>query len=92
MEIYGPSGVDGVGRVPGVGPADRAREPARPPDVNQPTDQVQISLEARLKSLLEKVPDVRQDLIDRVRSEIEAGTYETDEKVDVAINRLLEDL
>ncbi|MCC7387740.1 MAG: hypothetical protein IT431_03130 [Phycisphaerales bacterium] len=35
---------------------------------------------------------VRQDLIDRVRSEIEAGTYETPEKLDGAAEGLLRDL
>jgi len=34
---------------------------------------------------------VRQDLIDRVRSEIESGTYETEARLDGAIDRLLGD-
>ena len=42
--------------------------------------------------LLSRVPDVRQDLIDRVKGEIDRGTYETDEKIDKAIESLLEDL
>jgi hypothetical protein len=32
---------------------------------------------------------IRQDLVDRVRREIEAGTYETPEKWDAALERLL---
>lgn len=35
---------------------------------------------------------VHQELVDRVRAEIEAGTYETDDKIDAAIDELLEDL
>ena len=92
MEVHGPNGVGGVERVPGVGPAGPAKGAPKPPPASQPVDQVQISLEARLKSLLAKVPDVRQDLIDRVRAEIAAGTYETDEKLDIALDRLLDDL
>jgi negative regulator of flagellin synthesis FlgM len=91
MEVHGPHGVDGVDRVPGVGPGAAAKPPAKSAG-NQPVDQVQISPEARLESLLAKVPEVRQDLIDRVRAEIEAGTYETDERLDTAIDRLLDDL
>jgi len=90
MEVGGPNRVDGVGRVPGVGPAGAAREPAEPPAADQPVDEVQISLEARLNSLLARVPDVRQDMIERVRAEIEAGTYDTEEKLDVALDRLLD--
>ena len=92
MEVRGPNGVEGVGRVPGVGPAGAVRGPSEPPAASQPVDEVQISLEARLKSLLARVPDVRQDLIERVRAEIEAGTYETEEKLDIALGRLLDEL
>lgn len=35
---------------------------------------------------------IRQDLVDRVRKEIEAGTYETEEKWEAALDRLLEHL
>ena len=35
---------------------------------------------------------IRQDLVDRVRKEIEAGTYETEEKWEAALERLLEHL
>ena len=92
MEIQGPNGVGGVGRFPGVGNTGRAREAAKPTGPNQPVDQVQISLEAKLKSLLSQVPEVRENLIERVRREIDAGTYLTEEKLDIAIERLLEDL
>lgn len=35
---------------------------------------------------------VRQDLIDKVRAEIEAGSYETPDKIDAAVENLLEEL
>ena len=35
---------------------------------------------------------VRQDLIDRVRTEIESGSYETEARFDRAITRMLGDL
>lgn len=91
MDIQGPHGVDGVGRVPKMGPTGAPKPPEKPPEA-EPVDQVQISLEARLKALLEKVPEVRQDRIDQIRAEIEAGTYETNERIDIAIDRLIEDL
>jgi len=41
---------------------------------------------------IRELPDVRKDLVARVKAEIAAGTYETPEKLDAAIERLLEDL
>ena len=36
--------------------------------------------------------DIRSDLVERVRREIAAGVYETPEKWDIALQRLLERL
>jgi anti-sigma28 factor (negative regulator of flagellin synthesis) len=33
-------------------------------------------------------PDIRQDLVARVRQEIQAGTYDTPEKLRTALDRL----
>lgn len=55
-------------------------------------DQVEFSRTAQLLSRMAELPDVRQELVNRVRSEIEAGTYETPEKVDAAVDNLVEDL
>ena len=91
MEIRGTGGVDGVGRVPGTGPSKPVNEPAKAAE-GQPVDQVQISTEARLKALLAKVPDVREAEVNEIRDQIEAGTYVTEDKIDIAVDRLLDDL
>jgi Anti-sigma-28 factor, FlgM. len=54
-------------------------------------DTVEFSNTARYLTKL-KSTDVRQDAVDRVRAEIEAGTYETPEKIERVIDALLEDL
>lgn len=38
------------------------------------------------------LPEVRAELVDRVRAEIAAGTYETPEKLQRAVERMLEEL
>ena len=43
-----------------------------------------------LKSL--KSNDIRADKVTSVRAQIDAGTYEKDDKLDLAIDRLLDDL
>ncbi|GAB4193342.1 MAG: hypothetical protein Kow00105_07510 [Phycisphaeraceae bacterium] len=55
-------------------------------------DQVVLSDTAQLLSKLRELPDVRQDLVDQVRAAIADGSYETEDKVDAAIENLLEDL
>ena len=50
---------------------------------------------AELAKWIEKarnLPEVRQDLVERVKSEIDAGAYETPEKIQITIERLLEEL
>lgn len=58
----------------------------------RPTDKVELSTASRLLSRLSEVPEVRQDLVDRVRQEIASGSYETDDKINAAIEGLAEDL
>lgn len=54
-------------------------------------DSVDLSDRARLLSQLKELPDVREELIGRVRGEIAAGGYETDDKLDIAIDNLIAD-
>ena len=53
-------------------------------------DRVEVSNLA--KELARLQDPVRQDLIDSVRAEIESGTYETEARLDGAVDRLLGDL
>jgi hypothetical protein len=55
-------------------------------------DQVEISPEAELVSRVGEIADLRADRIAEIRSEIAAGVYETDEKLDVAVGRLLDEI
>lgn len=61
------------------------------PDPRSPeTDRVELS--AGALDRLREVTEVRQDLVDSVRRSIADGTYDTDERLNDAIERLLEDL
>ena len=55
-------------------------------------DSVEVSEAAHLLAKLSELPDVRRDVVDRVRTQIEAGTYESPEKLDAAVESLAEDL
>ena len=56
------------------------------------SDVVEISNAAALAAKVQEIPDVRADLVARVKGEIEAGTYETPERIDAAVEKLLDDL
>ena len=55
-------------------------------------DRVELSDQACLLSKLKQLPEVREDLVNSVKSQIEAGSYDTAERFDTAINALLDDM
>ena len=53
-------------------------------------DRVEISEMARLLSTLERGGDIRVDKVLAIREAIADGTYETDDKIAVTVDRLIE--
>lgn len=86
-----------MSQVNGIGPMDGSRKilgdslrrmaKVTPPPADAPVDKVEISPEAR-----EMVVRARQERIQGVREEIANGTYETDEKWDVTIRRMVHEM
>ncbi|MBL8745615.1 MAG: flagellar biosynthesis anti-sigma factor FlgM [Phycisphaerae bacterium] len=75
---------------------DAARVSERRPAVEvqvhaEPVDTVDLSERARLLDALRSQPDFRPEVVDRVKGEIERGTYLTDEKLDKALDALIND-
>lgn len=65
--------------------------PADAPKQLRATDRLELSGASHLLNSL-KSNDVRADKVAAVKSQIEAGTYEDDKKLNVAVDRLLDDL
>ena len=84
--IHGPGGLQPPKPTEGVIPGRAAFR------AHQAPDSVEISTAAKLAMRVRDIPDVRADLVARVKAEIVAGTYETSERIEIAIDRLLEDL
>ncbi len=83
----------GAGAVGRAEPREAAQERAvAAPQVKRGEDQVELSEASRLLARLKGLPEIRQDLVDQVRAQIEAGTYESDDKLDQAIEGLLDDI
>jgi len=66
--------------------------PADAPKQLPVTDRVEISGMSHLLKTLKSGGDVRIDKVEAIKQQIEAGTYETDDKLDTAADRLLDDL
>jgi negative regulator of flagellin synthesis FlgM len=65
--------------------------PADAPKQLPISDRVELSgVAGMLKTL--KTNDIRADKVAAVKAQIEAGTYETDDKLDAASDKLLDDL
>lgn len=90
MEIQGSDRVQGPRRIERKTPVDVQQ--AQKAGGQAPADQVQISSKAQHLSALSQVPEVRMDRILQIREEIANGTYESPEKYEKAVDRLLKEL
>ena len=89
MKIEGATYVHGPHALQAPHRSGGARGPQAAP---QPIDQLDISREAQELSQARQSAPIRQDLVDRVRAEIAAGVYDTEEKFDLALDRLAAEL
>lgn len=86
--------VNPIGAAGGVNPIESAAAtgPKQLEGIRSVTDTVEISEIARLAAKVQDIPDVRQDLVATAKTEIASGTFETTQRIEVAIERLMEDL
>jgi len=91
MQINGPTHLHGAHPVN----APHHSSPARPAEQARPAqiaDEVQISEAARLAEQSQSSGEVRADRVAAIRAQIAEGTYETADKLDVAVARLLDEI
>ncbi len=91
MQIYGPSQLHGAQSLSGPHTKSAPQKTASPQPISS-GDQLDISEAGQAAAKMSEVPDIRSDLVARVRSEIANGTYDTAEKFDVAIDRMLDEI
>jgi len=88
IDIHGvqpPVAPRAIEQTSAITPGSAKVEPAGVSDV------VEISDVARLAAKVNEIPDVRADLVQQVKAELAAGTYETPEKIEIAVERLMEE-
>ncbi len=65
------------------------------PQVSGPTspkDEVEISAVGKMLDDASRTPGIREQRLAQIKAAIEAGTYETPEKLELALNRMVEQL
>ena len=63
----------------------------QPHRVESSQDRVELSEHARHLDRIRQLPDIRQSLVNDIRSAIENGAYDTDGKLELAIDKLVEE-
>ena len=88
MDIGRTEGVGGPGRVEGPQKISKVTPPSGPSG-SAPLDQVDISARAHLTSEALALPAVRAERVQEVKKLIESGRFETDARLQGALDRFL---
>ena len=91
MQIHGPAHIHGAQAINSPH-RTLATEPNVASDYANPADELDISHEADLASRAREVPDIRADRVAEIRRQIESGEYETEERLNLALDRLLDEI
>lgn len=91
MHIHGTSQVHGAHGINAPHFANRPQN-TQAPATGQAVDRVEISAAAEAAMKATETGGIRHELVNMIRSQIAAGTYDTPEKMDIAMERLLDQL
>jgi negative regulator of flagellin synthesis FlgM len=91
MQIYGPSQIHGSQGI-NAPHSTRAAGPTSSPPASSVGDRLDISEAGQIADRLADVPDIRAERVQELRSAILNGTYETEDKLNTAIDRLLDEI
>jgi negative regulator of flagellin synthesis FlgM len=92
MQIYGPAQLHGAQSIHAPHTPRTAQTSQVRNDTAPIRDEVQISDSAQLIDQLRQIPDIRHDRVAAIRAQIASGAYETSDKLDFAIERLLDEI
>ncbi len=91
MEIYGAGGTQGPQPIfPRL--ATFGVDAGQTVHAGAPRDHVEISPLGQMLDGISRLPEIRHERVEEIRSQIAAGTYETPEKLELALDRMLDEL
>lgn len=91
MEVRGLSSASPLSPVnrPEITSGSAASAPVGP---TSPTDEVEISAVGRLLEDASRTPGIREQRLAEIKAAIESGEYETPEKLEIALNRMIDQI
>ncbi len=91
MEVFGAGGMQGPQPIyPRL--AAFSVEAGQTVQANTPRDQVEISPLGQMLDGISRLPEIRHERVEEIRQQIASGVYETPEKLELALDRLLDEL
>jgi negative regulator of flagellin synthesis FlgM len=91
MEIFGAGGTQGPQPIyPRL--AAFSLEAGHNVHAGVPRDHVEISPLGQMLDGISQLPDIRHEKVDEIRRQIAANSYESSEKLEVALDRMLDEL
>jgi len=90
MQIHGPAHLHSAQAI-NAPHRTAAAQPTETTSRLAEVDQLDISHEADMISRLQDASDIRADRVATIRAQIEAGIYETGDKLDIALDRMLDE-
>jgi negative regulator of flagellin synthesis FlgM len=91
MQINGLSHLHGAQPIQGPR-ATQASQATQQTDNWTGVDELDLSAEAEFVSGVRDIPDIRSDRVAEIRAQIAEGVYETGDKLDIAVGRLLDEI
>lgn len=90
FSVFSTQGSQGLGAVKGVDAAQSSKAAARQEGVGEVHDAVTLSVDA--VKAADSTADIRFDRVNAIKAAIADGSYETADKLDIALDRLLDRL
>ena len=91
MEVRGLSSASPMSPVNRPEAAPGPEEP-QAAGLASPKDEVEISAMGKMLDDASRTPGIREQRLAEIKAAIEAGTYESPEKLELAVNRMVEQL
>jgi negative regulator of flagellin synthesis FlgM len=91
MEVRGLGSIGASAPIGRTAPSSASEKPAAATPA-APRDEVEISSLGRMLDDASRTPGVREQRLAQIKAAIEAGTYETPEKLQLALDRMLDQI
>lgn len=90
MEIHGAGGAQGPQPIyPRL--AAISLDASQTVQAGTPRDQVEISPLGQMLDGISRLPEIRHEKVEAIRREIASGVYDTPERLEIALDRLLDE-